>query len=157
MLWCRRRCPDVSFLPLPQIYCGTIHLHACGVFPTPPSHGRAISYFLWIARSYRKAYIHQWKDICLNTISEMHRVWFGRMIKDKRSFWKGYRSCGDKTESVLAPCLFLSLALRPQVSTEEGTEENVQLGAAGSPMAPASVRSDLLVGDGFLEIRASHN
>lgn len=60
----------------------------------------------------------------------MHRAWFGRMIKDKRSFWKGYRSRGDKTQSVLAPWLFLSLALRPQVSTEEGTEENVQLGAA---------------------------
>lgn len=82
----------------------------------------------------------------------MHRVWFGRMIKDKRSFWKGYSSRGAKTQSVLAPWLFLSLTLR--VSTEEGTEENVQLGAAGSPMAPASVRSDLLVGDGFLEIHA---
>lgn len=57
---------------------------------------------------------------------------------------------------MLAPWLFLSLALRQQVSTEEGTE-SVLLGAAASPMAPASVRSDLDVGDEFLEIHASHN
>lgn len=53
-LWRRRRCPEVSFLLLPQIYCRMIDLHACGVFLTHPSHGRAISNFLRISEARGK-------------------------------------------------------------------------------------------------------